>query len=247
MKKENRGELIHDALNLLDEDMIAQTDNLRRNPVGRKKRKLPLYRLAAAAASLCVLATGSYVWGIISNPLPEEKDNAPATKSEESVLESQFATEEISSGNMDYIEENEEDAKNELESMPPTSSSDVCQLKNNYIRVSVLTHELWVNAVSEEEALQQAVTIDTKYKQDIDKLVENMCTAGYVSTQKVSADKDVVYHLFFEKADKEVVHCRLLEDGYLYYEDRSEICLILDKDIYDTINGIIETHWERKE
>ena len=51
-------ELLSDALNDLDEDLIAETDKLRQRTKSGKKR---LIRWGAAAACLCVVLLGAWV------------------------------------------------------------------------------------------------------------------------------------------------------------------------------------------
>ena len=126
----------------------------------------------------------------------------------------------------------------------PTVLGDIYQLHDNYVRVFMLPHKVWENAENEQEALKQAVVIGTEHKAEMDNLVEDMCEANSGLTEELPAsDPDMIYHLFFEKEDGQIIHCWLLEDGYLYYHNKSEICLILDRSTYATIFKILATYW----
>ena len=229
-------------------------------------------RVTALAASLCLLVIGSWAWENYVGPSTEDKmnkedmeynDRNPAIMdsqqpdkeddaAQEGVLDSDlidYGTDNNTDGVVEYESEvkSPEQDSNEIDENPTemlTVLGDEYHLQNNYVNVSMLPHKVWTETVSEEEALQKAVTIDAEYKKDIDKLVEAMCTANCVLTEELPAsDTDMIYHLFFERTDGEVVHCWLLENGYLYYHDKSDVCLSLDRATYGTTFKILAMHW----
>jgi len=107
MREEKRSELIHDALNFLDEEMIEDVDELRGSVVEREapKKRYSWRKWTALAASVCVLIIVGAVWGSSGELgifemgfVTLESDNANNDKqdgfSDESVVEDMEANEE---------------------------------------------------------------------------------------------------------------------------------------------------------
>lgn len=69
-------EKLSDALNLLRDDIIAETDEARTGKIKRKNktRKLYLAKCGAAAACLCLLATGAFLWNQSQSPDTDSDD-----------------------------------------------------------------------------------------------------------------------------------------------------------------------------
>lgn len=61
MKSENRSELLHDAIEFIDDDMLFEVDRLRTDKP-KVKRKILYTKWAALAASVCVLIGGSFIY-----------------------------------------------------------------------------------------------------------------------------------------------------------------------------------------
>ncbi len=147
MKEGKRSEVIHDALNLLDEELIADVDRLRGDRENRKK----VYhwgRWAGLAASICILVIAGHVWtnsslnGENSAPLPNmnggaapETENGRYEEPESAVSIEQFIAqydEENQTGNEsdEFIpfpeqEVSSEHASTGNESMESTSTENI--------------------------------------------------------------------------------------------------------------------------
>lgn len=267
MSKEKRSELIHDALDLLDEDLIEDVDRLRGGVAESvsesekaKKRRFNWRRFTAFAASLCVLVIGSWAWQNFHEP--NSKAEAESSKDKDFMSSNQEVAEEEAQASQEkdglpsdkreeYDMEKEDVAATQEVPYPndvPKESENLLisyeALKENYVRISMIPHKVWVSAGSMDAATQQAVVIDTKYKADIDKLVEAMSVGTIVSTAKIGrTDPDMTYHLFFEKANGEIVHCQLLEGGYVCEDADSDWCVAIDKAVYDNVFKILALHW----
>lgn len=267
MSNENRSELIHDALNLLDEDMIEDVDRLRGNAAEtveetKKIKKVPWRRWTALAASICVLVIGGWAWqnfqkqNLDYEADKENKEDFLSNQEDgkEKVTESDDRAEDandvVIDGEPPNIEEENSTGEKEDPQPPKDHSTEVGSyasirsLKDNYVQVSVIPHKVWESAASEEDAMQQAVVIDAKYKEDMDKLVEAMCAGNGVLTEELpESDPDMIYHLFFERADGEIIHCWLLEDGFLYDHEAGDWSVALDRDVYGNTFKILALHW----
>lgn len=272
MRKESRSELLQEALDFLDEDMIEEVDRLRRNQVEKasdstaakkqaetvsksKIKRFPWRRITALTASLCLLVIGSRAWKNYVGTSAEDKmnkedmeynDGYPAIMDSQQAVKENGVADKVDGVAEEGVPDNvlsDYESGNKTEEAGPVLG-DKYDLQNNYVNVSMIPHKVWEQAASEEEALQQAVAINAEYKEGIDRLVEAMCIANCVLTEELPAsDTDMIYHLFFERTDGEVVHCWLLEDGFLYYHDISDVCLSLDKATYGEILNILAMHW----
>lgn len=274
MSKENRSELIHEALNLLDEDLIEDVDRLRGGvvePVSKSEKaneieeakkigKVQWRRWTALAASICVLVVGSWAWQNFHEPDWDAEQEKGAKEdfmlNQEGMEEVQEVSPEKDGLHNDKNEEHDaskEDFMVETEEAPsknevPVESEKLLvsyeALKENYVRVSMLPHKIWESSSDMDAAMQQAVVIDAKYKADMDKLVGAMSAGTVVSTSKIeSTDPDMTYHLFFEKESGELVHCQLLEGGYICESTDSDWCVVIDKEVYDNTFKILAMHW----
>ena len=92
MRKEERSEIIHDALGMLDDDIIEEADRLRghvaetvaereehimvskeQQESGKGwKKTIRWRRWTALAASICLLLIGSWAWEFFSNSVENE-------------------------------------------------------------------------------------------------------------------------------------------------------------------------------
>ena len=75
MKEENRSEIIHDALNLLDDEMIEEVDKLRGGVLMEKKPR-SWRKWVALAASICLLIVAFDVWDAQHRVTLESADQA---------------------------------------------------------------------------------------------------------------------------------------------------------------------------
>lgn len=291
MRKEDRAELIHDALNQLDDDLIEDVDRLRGNEL-KKTKMTSWHKWTALAASICILVAGSLMMGdfleniepdrdsVESNQAESENQNDndnledernPANMNDASVEDEsevldlfEYETEieaEVSDQSKEEIEyDDKEVGKVETENAPPEVEEpneeeiqggildDLYQLKDNYIRVSMIPHKVWESAEDEDTAYQQAVSIKEKYQDDFAKFVNALCDGKYVqveeSLQGTPNSEDMIYHLFFEKKDGEVVHLWLLGDNRAFYHEEDTLCIIVeDEDLYNSIYKILAMHW----
>lgn len=96
MREENRSEIIHDALNLLDDEMIEEVEKLR-GQVAVKNTKFPWRKWSALAAGICLVLSTSWIWnsqlsqeGYLSDKeeLKDEIGNNPAVEIPEDMEES---------------------------------------------------------------------------------------------------------------------------------------------------------------
>ncbi len=286
MKKEDRVETIHDALDYLDDDLIEDVDKLRRNEVEtsvasfKSKTKNKSWRKwTTLAASICILVAGSLIMGDYLESTEPNGDYVPGTEAE-SEKDNVDKEEEIASGNLsDVTTENETGSVNsfsteqirdevggnpemmETETEPSDEDNldvegtdtnvtlgDLYQLKDNYIRVSMIPHKVWETAKDEKEAYEQAVTIDEKYQDDFAIFVDTLCKSGCIqieeSLQQTPNTEDLIYHLFFEKKDGEVVHCWLLGKDRVFYHEKDDLCIVIEnKELYNNIYNILAMHW----
>lgn len=74
MKQENKSEIIHDALNLLDDEMIEEVEKLRGGEPLVQKELRPWRKWAALAASVCLFIVVGGIWnaGIRKDTLQQE-------------------------------------------------------------------------------------------------------------------------------------------------------------------------------
>ncbi len=75
MRVEERSELIHDALNFLDDEMIEEVANLRAGVEIQQSRPRPWRKWIALAASICLLVVIGGVWQGIQGELEEGNTN----------------------------------------------------------------------------------------------------------------------------------------------------------------------------
>ena len=82
MNKEKKAEVIQDALDYLDDDMLESVDALRKRSLagktsdkGTRKGFFKNYRVLAVAASVCLLVMGAYAWENVVGPFGEMHDS----------------------------------------------------------------------------------------------------------------------------------------------------------------------------
>lgn len=252
MKKEHKSELIQDALEFLDEDMIEDVDQLRR--ATRKEKKHPWRRWTALAASICVLCIGSWVWEQsqkIEHPeISMEETKGNQTMGDEGVKEEAAPEDNIPEGSPETLPGPDiEPGLTKPGTTPPESTEepvilgDIYQLKGNCAKVWVMSHEAWEALDDSKAVTEVAVAVESEYMADMEQLIDAMCEAGCVKTEKLpSSEPYMIYHIFFEKEDGALIHCWLLEDGYLYYHDKSDISLQLNRAIYGTTFKILSLY-----
>ena len=297
MKKEQQSEVIHDALGMLDDDMIEEVARLRGHVAetvtekkehidGAKKSPIRWRRWTALAASVCLLVIGSWAWdnylnienssdcndegicesendkdavqegdietlGTESIPLDSNAESVDGVEPEgnKGNAAEQQKPEQMEPDHEDSEVQKPSDSMPEMEEMEETllPLGDKFHLKENYVRVSILPAKVWGDNVVGESVtsyLSQAVTIKEEYWEDMDELIGNMCEVRcFPSALVEQSDKDMVYHIFFERNDGAIIHCWLLEDGYMYYHDYDEVYMKLDKEVYDNIFKILAMHW----
>lgn len=270
MKKEKKSELIHDALGHMDDDLIEATDRLRKSrETNEKAHRIHHWRRwTTLAASICVLVIGSQVWSGLKGEYNTNGGNAEAlgsnTESEDmsSLKESVGDSLEENAGGLFESETSQiEDLENEwaqgvIDRPTGGASGDYVvfstaeelsnrfMLKDNYSSVSVLVHKSWSSAMSEAEIMAQAVIIGQEYTTNIDALVDAMYSGECGFTENLSgSDDEMTYHLFFERNDGEIIHCWLLEDGKVLYNEASYQYISLDRGTYETIYKICEMYW----
>lgn len=87
MKYEKRSELLHDALNFLDEDMINDVEKLRngdtKSEITPIEKKVSWRRWAALAASVCILISGSIIYRDYLIPKGNTQNTGSGAKEEE--------------------------------------------------------------------------------------------------------------------------------------------------------------------
>jgi len=89
MREENRAEIIQDAMNLLDDELILEADQIRKQS---GKRNRYMRRLTAVAASICVLVMSGALWNeIIIEPSYEESAELNDTLDQDEVTKNESA------------------------------------------------------------------------------------------------------------------------------------------------------------
>lgn len=87
MKQENKSEIIHDALNLLDDEMIEEVEKLRGGEPLVQKELRPWRKWAALAASVCLFIVVGGIWnaGIRKDTLQQEDENITMEDKQENI------------------------------------------------------------------------------------------------------------------------------------------------------------------
>ena len=286
MNKEKKAELIQDALDYLDDDMLESVDALRKRNLGtansgkRDTRKMffRYSRVLAVAASVCLLVMGAYAWDSVRGPLggpqyaPMGTENAPdmapgwnenvdgETEMDPTppgdVVDSEAILPEDNSQEGPYPGTSEspeeplppegiEPEKPEL--YPPLG--DAYHLKDNYVKVTMLPYKAWDAEASLADNLAKSREIEEKYYGTIDRFVDALCTTPLIKRdlalegREPGEDTDM-YYLFFRRTNGETVQVGILGDyGLVYFEDRQEYYMKIDREILIALLKILWLKW----
>lgn len=150
MKEENRSEIIHDALNELDDDLIEQVDGLRRklenagdehSSILKTRNFISWKKWTAFAASTCVLVIAGWVWG--NAILPDGEND----EKEEIVFEEQESgNEEVDAVSDLEMLKQEEEAEATVGQHFPFQSATTESLKMKKITIPALDVSLERNS-----------------------------------------------------------------------------------------------------
>ena len=126
---------------------------------------------------------------------------------------------------------------------------DAYQLKDNYVKVTMLPHKAWDSEASLEENLAKSREIEEKYYQKIDAFVEALCTTPLIETEMALGGCDLtgntdMYYLFFQRTDGKIVQVSILGDnGLVYFYDKQEYCMKIDGEILYEVRKVLWMKW----
>lgn len=230
MRKEERSELIHDALNFLDEEMIEEVDALRgsindKKPAsGLKKgasKRFTWKRWAALAASICLLIGINYVWNeyIVESDEYHDMNNDSLSKPESMEQNKEESKENITDSD-DYHDE-VEDNSGSINTESEILDGALHGYKEVYFGEKLL---------SGEELELMAKFMEAYENGDI-------CEIEMESAAGMESNADG--HLYFKFEDGSVKHLVLLGNGLVYNHDSSDF-VEMDRRIYNIIVEILK-------
>ncbi len=202
--KEERAELLTDAMDGIDEDMIAQVDKLREQKPKPRVTPIRWSQVSAIAAGAAVLIMAGYMWQYHIEP-------------------EHFGPNMNSSGeNGTQREDSPEnwDAKPTEEATPEHYApwGDTMGLWNSYSQVYVMNHEEW-GLCDKNHPLHRAGEIPSAEYEVVDEFLQGLIHSGTLRKSTESMEQTDMLHLFFVKTDGNTVHVCLTPSGYGYYYD----------------------------
>lgn len=269
-----RNEIIHDALNHLDDDMIEEVDKLRNKK--KQTRKFPWSRVTAIAASVCLLFLGGYAWENYLKPIGDGMFNDISGKRPETAPSNdKDLNEEVSGADVEHETEvrpepdvnhsttdsiapvdsvMESETKSEVpETVEPGEPDyyaplgDAYLLKDNYTKITMLPHKAWSEEAAPEDVLSKSVEIESKDYEAFDRFIEALCDTPRIEREYVlsvmNPDADMVYHIFFHKADGTIVHVWMYDDRYVCYDADRDYCMQIDRTVYANVFKLLAVYW----
>ncbi|MGN1157596.1 MAG: hypothetical protein ACI4TK_15575 [Agathobacter sp.] len=254
-----RNEIIHDALNHLDDDMIEEVDKLRNSK--KQIRKFPWSRVTAIAASVCLLFIGGYAWENYLKPIEDEmlgetNGHRPGTSSsrDENLNEGICETEGTQDKNDPVDSVMESEAKPDVsETVDPGEPDhyaplgDAYLLKDNYTKITILPHKVWSEEAALEDELSKSVEIESRDYEAFDRFIEALCDTPRMRSEYVlsvtNPDTDMIYHIFFHKADGTIVHVWMYDDRYVCYDADRDFCMQIDRTVYANVFKLLAIYW----
>ena len=267
-----RNEFIHDALNHLDDDMIEEVDKLR-NLKKKKFPWHRVTAIAASVCLLFIggYAWENYLKPIGDGKFDDMSDQRPesAPSNDQDLNEGvsgadvEHETDRPPEPDVDNSTANSSaptDSVCESEAKPGapettepsefdyyTALGDAYLLKDNYTKITMLPHKAWSEDASLEEVLSKSVEIESRDYEAFDRFIEALCDTPRIESRYVSAvtnpDADMVYHIFFHKADGTVVHVWMCDDLYVCYDADRDYCMQIDRTVYVNVFKRLATYW----
>lgn len=135
---------IHDALNMLDDELIHEVSKLREI---RKKRKNMLVRLSAVAACLCLFMASVYVFG--NGQLKLGGGSKGSTKEEDISLESSDGKEDFEDTDKSSVGATAENQSSKQETEEDEKTWERVENSKNFRRISLAIPTGWQYTISQ--------------------------------------------------------------------------------------------------
>ena len=231
MRKEERSELIHDALNFLDEEMIEDVEELRGNvgvaknitepKKGATSRVLAWKKWAVLAASVCLILGINYVWNDANVESNEYNDMNESHDKPESMESNKEENKEENKENITDSEDYNyeiEDGNNIIDN----ESSNVTGILSGYKEI------YFGNRLLSGEDLELIEKFMETYEQG------SICDIELSTDMEGNADG----HLYFKFEDGSIKHLVLLGNGLVYNYETSDL-IQMDTRIYKIVVEIL--------
>ena len=126
---------------------------------------------------------------------------------------------------------------------------DAYHLKDNYVKVTMLPYKAWDAEASLADNLAKSREIEEKYYGTIDRFVDALCTTPLIKRDlalegREPGEDTYMYYLFFRRTNGETVQVGILGDyGLVYFEDRQEYYMKIDREILIALLKILWLKW----